>query len=377
MKLALLSTAVLFATVPPHEAAADFALARWDALYGRFSPRMKATLTVDKLRELASAFGTCQPPTETPAARTARPGMDVYVFRLDCTRRAVGLSLTVDEQGVIQGMFFVEPPAAPAALAVVTGEYRLPAVLTMPKGDGPFAAVVLVHGSGPHDMDETIGPNKPFREIAEGLAARGIATLRYTKRTKQYGGRLPKTILLKEETVDDAVSAAALLRTLPKIDPKRVFVVGHSLGGYAAPRIGAADPQIAGLVLLAANVRSIGVLIDEQVKYLGAPPERAAELKNLMPAAYLQDLSTNPLPLAKTLAMPMYVLQGERDYQVTMEDFRRWRTMQGPRVKLRSYPTLNHLFQPGTERSTPAEYEKAVPFSLAVINDIADWIQAR
>jgi hypothetical protein len=264
---------------------------------------------------------------------------------------------------------------ATVMLEVVTGAYRLPAVLTLPEGPGPFAAVVLVHGSGPNDMDETIGKNKPFRDIAEGLAERGIASLRYVKRTKQYGASLPAGILLWEETVEDALSAVALLRKQPKIDGKRVFVVGHSLGAYAAPRIGRADGGIAGLVLLAGPARPFEVVLDEQLRYLDMPAERAAALKKAIPKAYLEDLAGDPVAVARGLQMPMLILQGERDYQVTMEDFRLWKALEGPRVKLKSYPAMNHLFHPGQGKARPAEYNLVAPFSPMVLDDIAGWVK--
>src|SRR5437868_1779970 len=91
-------------------------------------------------------------------------------------------------------------------VTVGEGEWKLPGTLTVPNGSGPFPAIVLVHGSGPNDRDETVGAIKVFKDLAEGLASRGIAVLRYEKRTKQYAGRmagLPK-MTVAEETVDDA-----------------------------------------------------------------------------------------------------------------------------------------------------------------------------
>jgi hypothetical protein len=187
----------------------------------------------------------------------------------DKTDLDVKIVFTPEKQ--VTGLFFVpSKPAVPAktppyarpdactesAATVESGEYRLPGTLTVPNGAGPFPAVVLLHGSGPQDRDETIGPNKPLRDLAWGLAGKGVAVLRFDKRTQVYGPKLVKEkITLKEEVVDDAVAAAALLRKQPKVDPKKVFVLGHSLGAVAAPQVGERDPDLAGLVVMAANTR--------------------------------------------------------------------------------------------------------------------------
>src|SRR5205823_4382224 len=114
----------------------------------------------------------------------------------------------------------------------------LPGTLTAPKQGGTFAAVVLVHGSGPNDKDETFGPNKPFRDLAWGLAARGIAVLRYDKRSKIHPEQFRGNFTVKEETVDDALAAVNLLHKASRINPKRIYVLGHSLGGMLIPRLG-------------------------------------------------------------------------------------------------------------------------------------------
>ena len=145
------------------------------------------------------------------------------------------------------------PPAiaAPAPVnaererEVAIGDHRLPGTLRLPRGTGPFTAVVLVHGSGPSDRDETIGPNKPFQDLAAGLASHGIATLRYDKRTLKFRAEFapPATYTLEQEVLADAVAAVAALAAAPEIDHKRIFVLGHSLGGMMAPRIAAREPR--------------------------------------------------------------------------------------------------------------------------------------
>ena len=157
--------------------------------------------------------------------------------------------------------------------AVVTGKIRLPATLAIPSDASHAPGIVLVHGSGPNDRDETVGANKPFRDLAHGLAERGIVVLRYDKRSKvaplSFMGR-PFTV--DDEVVDDALSAAALLRGLPEVDPARVVVLGHSLGGMLAPRIGERDTALAGLVILAGATRPLTDMLEEQIAYMRGLP---------------------------------------------------------------------------------------------------------
>ncbi len=298
-------------------------------------------------------------------------------------------------------------PSAIREEAVVIGQepWRLSGTLTRPAGDGPAPAVVFVHGSGPHDRDETIGPNKPFRDLAFGLGARGIAVLRYEKRTKTYGAQFAalKDYTINDETVDDALAAVAALRQTPGMDPHRIFVLGHSVGGMMAPRIAMRDRALAGLVLLAGNSRPIEDLILEQTAYLaslqgsasavplealrheamrvkalpppGSPTTDAPPLG--IPLSYWRDLQGyQPAEVAKSLSLPILILQGERDYQVTMSDFEGWKRALQDRSNagFRSYPTLNHLFIEGSGKSTPAEYAQAGQMADVVINDIAAWI---
>ena len=118
-------------------------------------------------------------------------------------------------------------------------DYPLPGLLPLPDGAGPFPAVLLVHGSGPQDRDEAVGPNRPFRDLAVGLADLGVASLRYDKRTFAHGKRLADALQgrlsVEEEVIRDALCAAALLRAEPLIRPDRVYLLGHSMGGMLAP----------------------------------------------------------------------------------------------------------------------------------------------
>jgi hypothetical protein len=297
------------------------------------------------------------------------------------------------------------------------GEWPLPATLTVPKGAGPFRAVVLVHGSGPNDRDETLGPNKPFQDLAWGLASNGIAVLRYEKRTRIYGPKLvadPKfiaSLTVKEETIDDALEAVRLLAATPEIDCKGIFVLGHSLGGMLIPRIALAgkDLDIAGFIIMAGLTKALPETYLRQMTYLlGLDGETSAddrtqldEIKrdvarinalqesdagktdkiiNAPPAYWLDLRGYYPPDVALKVDRPMLILQGSRDYQVTTEDFENWKKALGgrPDVRFKLYPKLSHLFAEGQGLPTPNEYS-LIHGSVAayVVSDIASFILER
>jgi hypothetical protein len=313
--------------------------------------------------------------------------------------------LVFDGQGLLAGLQFPplaawSPPAYAAPdhfderdVTVGATPFALDGKLTMPHGAGPFAAVVLVHGSGATDENEAVGPNQPFHDLALGLASRGIAVLRYQRRAFAYP-KAPR-VTVREETTDDARAAVALLAKTPKIDRKRIFVLGHSLGAMLAPRIAEKNPLVAGLVIMAGPTRPLEDVVVEQVTARGTPAMVAAAKAALqrirdpklkpddtvdfigvkMPASYFLDLRHySPADAAAKLAIPILVLQGDRDIQVRPIDFAGWRKALAarPRAKLIHYPTLTHLFTEGN--GTVADYDKASHVAPAVIEDIVDFI---
>jgi dienelactone hydrolase len=365
------------------EAAFDELLGRdFAALARRFSPQMSAALPEEKLAAavgpVLNSLGALQGGRPEPAVSNAQ-GLDIFTFPAVFANARMNVIVAVNAEGQVAGLRLMPPspePPRPGELVIESGGLKLPATLTLPEGAGPFPVVVLVHGSGPHDRDETVGANAPFRDLAEGLAARGVATLRYVKRTRQYPERTPATV--DEEVVQDALNAIALVRKQGRIDPNGVFVLGHSMGGYLAPRIAAADPGLRGIILLAANARPILELARQQLEYLGAPPETLEKLRAAAPASYWAELEKyDPVAAAEKLAIPMLILQGERDYQVTMQDFALWKAALGARknVTLKSYPKLNHLFLEGEGKSLPSEYAKPGHIPAYVLDDIASFVR--
>ncbi|HEX7878399.1 MAG TPA: alpha/beta fold hydrolase [Candidatus Eisenbacteria bacterium] len=401
-------------------AAGDFSSA-----FARFDPQMQAGLPEAQLKSIwATIQAQAGPYRNRLTARAEKAGAyDVVFVPCDFEKARLDAKIVFDSEGWIAGLFFVPVPSLAGPewqapdyvkpdsfheqdMTVGSGEWALPGTPALPVGPGPFPALVLVHGSGPHDRDETIGPNKTFRDLAQGLASRGIAVLRYEKRTKAHGKKMAgmTSLKVKEETVDDAVAAVAAVAGVTGIDPHAVFVLGHSLGGTVIPRIAARTPDAAGYIVLAGATRPLEEVALEQVAYLmtldSAGPDEMKQLESMkmelekvkaldpanadtsatflgVPTAYWLDLrSLKPAEAAREIKQPMLILQGERDYQVTMTDFRNWKEALGKRsnVTLVSYPDLNHLFVTGTGRSTPAEYLVAGHVSGTVVDRIARWV---
>ncbi|MBC7217322.1 MAG: alpha/beta fold hydrolase [Candidatus Caldatribacterium sp.] len=344
------------------------------------------------------------------------------VFIVSSFERATLLAqVTVDKSGKIAGLFFLPytfseyspPPYAPQEFVereVVFGRppFELPGTLTLPKGEGPFPCVLLVHGSGPNDRDETVGACKPFRDLALGLAGKGIAVFRYDKRTyvhaQEIGKILPR-FTVEEEVIEDALEALEFLRKIPEIDPERVFLLGHSLGGWLAPEIALRDGKVRGVILLAAPARPLHELVPEQAEYLfrrdGKLEAREVQelqeiqkivellrtraLKEDEPVPYLGGyaryhyslMDLKPLESARKLSCPILVVQGGRDYQVREKDFLLWKEAlrAHPRASFKLYPACNHLFVPGEGPSVPEEYAKPGHVDAGLIEDLARWIQ--
>jgi hypothetical protein len=133
----------------------------------------------------------------------------------------------------------------------VTDSCDLGGTLSVPTGEEPVLGVVIVHGSGPVDRDRTLGPNRPHKELAWGLASRSVAVLRYDERTAACDVSVPE-LGIDDTTTDDALGR---LRAEERVANGRVFVVGHSLGGQLASRIAERDGCPAGAVMLAPAAR--------------------------------------------------------------------------------------------------------------------------
>lgn len=353
----------------------------------------------------------------------------VLNYELDIPPGRIGLVLRFDKQGRVDDLVNASAPSThqPASyddptlytereIVVGEGEFALPGALTLPKGEGPFPLVILVHGSGANDRDETIGGAKPFRDLAAGLAGKGLAVLRYDKVSAEHSlkvAALPR-FSLEEETVADALRAVELAKTLKEIDPDNIFIAGHSQGGYALPLM-LQKPQgasIKGAVLLSAPSGNISEVIVEQqslalelLKKTGQPAaliaqqEAALEAYKSMvntindpaysvdhlpeqfpmgnPYWWIEQRDYQPGELAKTQSTPMFIAQGENDWQVTMKQYEGWKEALKARtdVTFASYPSVNHLLSEYNSVSVGMEYAQPSNVAASLIDDVANWVK--
>ncbi|MCX4092238.1 serine aminopeptidase domain-containing protein [Nocardia sp. alder85J] len=406
-------------------AAAESAVAllragRFDELEAMFAPRLRAAVSA---RTVAVAWtgelARVGPVAGVSAGRPEPAAENLVRVRIPvtCARGGLTVVLAVDTAGQLHGFRlaaadgdWTPPPYARGnhtdhEVAVGEPPRSVPGTVTMPRGRGPHPAVVLL-ASGPTDRDATTGPNKPFKDLAYGLAARGIAVLRFDKLTLIHGEAATEPgFTMADEYVPHAISAVRLLQRQPGVDPARVFVVGHSGGGKAAPRVAAADPSIAGVAILAGDTVPLARAAVRVTRYLAdlepsetasaavesvatqaavtdapelSPDTPAADLLFGWPATYWLDLRAyDPVATAAALDRPILIIQGGRDYQVTVtDDLARWRTglAHRPNVTIRVHDPLDHMLFTGTGPSTPADYQNPHHVDPAVITDLADWV---
>ena len=293
-------------------------------------------------------------------------------------------------------------------------KYPLNGMLTIPDETNELLpAVVLVHGSGPSNMDGKIGNNYPFKDLAEALAERGIAALRYDKRTFVYGKEMRNDtgLSVKEETIEDAILAANFLRKDSRIDGNKIFIIGHSMGGMLAPRIDAEGGNFAGIIIMAGSPRKLEEIIMNQNndvlnslnmflkmiarKQIAALSSKFNNIYNLsdeeakstkvlgkyVRAYYLKEMGEHPSTnYLKALDKPVLILQGDKDFQVSLEkDFDGYKKILGDtrNVTFKLYPNLNHLFMPsvyGEILKAKKEYKVAQRIDKQVIKDVSEWI---
>ncbi|WP_343530496.1 DUF3887 domain-containing protein [Pedobacter sp.] len=397
-----------------------FAAGKFEEAHGYFSEEGKTKVTAENLKQFWTGLQNRLGKVKAIDATGSKNQGEFYavtvsgefehdtqdfVLVFDKSEKLVGMHLppkavTYRSPGYADSTLYKEK-----STYIQTPGHQLAAIITVPKDGNSFPVVVLVHGSGPNDMDETIGPNKPFKDIAAGLAANGIASVRYVKRTLLYPAEFGKAFTVKEEVLDDALQAIALAKTIEGADLKNIYVLGHSLGGMLAPRIATLVPDLKGIILAAAPARKLTDLIIEQNKYMVAQSKdtsavlqksladaiteiektRLTKLEKMkpdslllgLPASYWVDLNNyNQVETAKKLKQRIFVIQGGYDFQVTEADYNLWKeALTGNNVTFKLYPDFNHLFSQQEEKGDVVQYQKPANVEQRAIEDLSNWIK--
>jgi dienelactone hydrolase len=397
----------------------------FEEAHGFFDESVKGQITPDELKlfwlRLGNSMGTYE---SVDGAKNSIKG-DYFQVILTCgfSKGTQTFTFVFNKSEKLLG-FFVTPVAADAEYAapayadttlyketeinIKFEEGQMAGVFTSPKNASNFPVVIMVHGSGPSDMDETVGPNKPFKDLAAGLAAKGIGSIRYVKRSMVYPKIFNKAFTVKEEVIDDALSAINLANTLPGVNKGQIYLLGHSLGGMLAPRIATLAPSLNGIILAAAPARKLSDLILEQNTffYKSSGDTSAAGKKQFLessieidksrllklgdiapdsvilgaPATYWIDLNNHDqLATSKKIKNRILILQGGNDFQVSVQDFNIWRTTlaSNKNASFKLYPDLNHLLSTQKEKGTGAQYRIPANVNADLINDISIWIKGK
>ncbi|MCR4604107.1 MAG: lysophospholipase [Prevotella sp.] len=361
-----------------------------DSLFTLFADTVKTLLPREQLeggmKQVEQALGAYQHQGNWEHAH--HNNFDAYSSVLSFERGQLSIVITIDDKKQLHGLRLL-PVASeqagnniplPADAVEIEDTVRTGDDIALPcsiviSGQSPHPPmVVLVHGSGPNDRNETIFSNHPFCDLSRQLARHGISSLRYDKRTFVY--RQPVTSM-DEETIDDALSAIQMAHRFTE----RVYLVGHSLGAMMSPEIASriGKGELEGIIMMATPARSIMDLIHDQLTYLttdGDSEQRQKAIEQIQQQSphYLKDY--RQLETARQLDIPMLFLQGGRDYQVSTKDFQLWQQTLGNRrnVCFKYYPSLNHLFLTGEGKPTPQEYTIPGNIPAEVVDDMANFI---
>jgi len=348
-------------------------------------------------------------------------GDATIVYRVHFAKDSLDFRMVIDSLSLIEGFWLDEikhtyafrlPPYVRDATyqeeMVMIGDSAtgLPGTITKPNGPGQFATALLLHDSGPQDRDETIFGNKPFRDIAIGLATRGVLVLRYDKRTYSKPQTInPKTVTVKEEVLDDALNALRFLRSFKDVDTLRLSVVGHGLGAMLAPQLAHLDPGVKGIAMLGAAARPLETLAGDQIRFLvslrdtlfpkdnellesqlhaiaGIEMEKSPSGDMFMnaPISYYYDLhKRKSVDLAKQLGIPIFIVQGGKDFQIPMKDYEQWKTDLGGKSNVRFHFCENcfHLFLPINGAMSPENYKKEGYVDFDLIQELAKWCKRK
>lgn len=333
---------------------------------------------------------------------------DSYYYYSEFEKSKLDIQITFGSGDKMIGFFLVphkafDKPDDKTVLKIKSDEIELNGTLLIPEQDNKKRLVIFVHGSGANDRDETLGENKPFKDIADELFKNGIVTYRYDKRNYSHPETFNDKSTVEQETINDAVNAAQYFKNNENFKGYQIIILGHSQGAYLMPKI-AERARVAKYIFMAGNARPLQEVLIDQLEYLhkidslkipaetiGAikkqvsflqsdkftPDSPASELPLAQSASYWKYLlDYKPLDEVKNIKSPMFFAQGGRDYQVTEKDFALWKNQlkTNKMAAFKWYPSLNHLFIKGSGTPSPKDYEIKGNVDGEFLNDLILFI---
>lgn len=432
MALCLLLPAAVAETPAVPDWVEGFVEALWsgeqdEALYALFSEAMSSQLSLEQFSSVVpqlTATGGKLVSTSEISAVDMGQGLTLFAQQIELENQVLTMQLALDGEGHIAGLVLVPVTvqATPAPLSAgeaevsVGADKPLPGILCLPAGDS-FPAVVMVHGSGPNNRDESIGSTALFRDLAEVLYDAGIASLRYDKRTYVYGSQMTaeevSALTVEEETIQDAIAAARLLRETPGVTS--VYLLGHSMGAMLGPRIAEeADGLFDGMILLSgtpntlldiaidqnqaavdgiedgefktAQQEQLNMLIAQAEEVLGLSDEEIKQQTIFGTSAwyFAEMIRHDAASILRSLALPTLIINGGSDFQIVPENgYLAWKNAVGdlPFVTLSHYEGLNHVLMVYTgdpaQQGTMMEYNTPAHLDEGVASEITGWISNR
>jgi len=333
---------------------------------------------------------------------------DSYYYYSEFEKSKLDIQITFSGEDKIIGFFFVphkifDKADDKTALKIKSDDIELKGTLLQPTQNGQKKLVIFVHGSGPQDRDETIGENKPFKDIAEYLLNNGISSYRYDKRTYSNPETFNDKSTVEQETINDAVNVANYFKNNEQFKGYQIVVLGHSQGAYLMPEI-TKKAKASKYIFMAGNARPLQDVIVDQFNYIYTiDPTRISneEVQNMKKQVdFLQSKNFNldspkselplglsasywnylvdykPLEAVKSIKSPMFFAQGGRDYQITEKDFTLWKNQlkNNKTAVFKFYPSLNHIFIKGTGQASPKEYEIKGNVDEEFLKDLVQFI---
>ncbi len=404
--------------------AQELADGNFEAVYNDFSTRLKEKLPLEKVREVWEAvtknLGRYKGIVRDEVS--AKNGLELVSVILEFEKNGLKSSFVYAEDGEIESWIIGFSPLEQSLtvsdkfeeVRIFIGEHKLAGVMTLPKAVKNPPVAILISGSGPNDMDETIGAsaNKPFRDIAHGLAVNGIASIRYNKLTFQFPGKFKENATVQSEYLNDARAAIKFARDSKSVNGKKIFLLGHSQGGMVLPYLVSVNPEVTGIILLASPAEGLEMVgwrqrqsainamedksQEEKDELLAKSAEIRDEIKNLksgdepsvilgVPSGYW--ISLNEIDVktfAEKLRLPVLVLMADCDFQVSSDVyFEMWKdTLKNDKkAEFKLYKNLNHLFMPSDTGKKKfvglenlKEYDAEAHVDKGVIDDISNWI---